>query len=138
MECEDAQTNLRLVCFDPPPPLRTKRKKIHHQQGFYVLKNPDINVSLFFMPQNVFPRVHAKNNDLAQRSFKSTRKHTQFLQFFSASSCCASPAPPISVLGRCKSCSGSLLNSRVLRLLDLRVASGGYIPCCFLRCFLLC
>ena len=32
------------------------------------------------MPQNVFPRMHAKYNALAQTSFESVRKHTKFLK----------------------------------------------------------
>ena len=34
------------------------------------------------MPQNVFRRVHAKYNALAQTSSESTRKHTIFMEFF--------------------------------------------------------
>ena len=39
-----------------------------------------LNYSLFFMPQNVFRRMHAKCNALAQTSFESTRKHTKFMK----------------------------------------------------------
>jgi hypothetical protein len=39
-----------------------------------------LNYSLFFMPRNVFPRMHAKCNALAQTSFESTRKHTKFMK----------------------------------------------------------
>ena len=39
-----------------------------------------LNYSLFFMPQNVFRRMHAKCNALAQTSFESTRKHTEFMK----------------------------------------------------------
>ena len=37
------------------------------------------NYSIFFMPQNVFRRMHAKCIALAQTSFEDTRKHTKFM-----------------------------------------------------------
>ena len=39
-----------------------------------------LNYSLFFMPQNVFRRMHAKCNALVQTSFDRTRKHTKFVK----------------------------------------------------------
>ena len=38
------------------------------------------NYSLFFMPQNVFRRMHAKCNALAQTSFDHTRKRTKVVK----------------------------------------------------------
>ena len=39
-----------------------------------------LNYSIFFMPQNVFRRMHATCNALAQTSFEGTRKHTKFMK----------------------------------------------------------
>ena len=39
-----------------------------------------LNHSLYFMPQIVFRRMHAKCNALAQTSFEGTRKHTKFMK----------------------------------------------------------